>query len=503
MPTTTIGNYEPGFAGSKIMARKFHSCMQKAKELNAPSQQSKSNGANAGEMFDTMGCAFGGVGAVGSIMSSVKEAQGENQKLQIHLLNRSPYVVIPQRLNFDSMENQVVDRVYDSYRTVSAPGPLKPGEHGEYEVDCDKSIRKDDSSFDGTIIEVLLSVVSLSGRAIVGYTKWQNNNGKFYLPAYSNYGPERVSEHSTDFQKYEEQMTRFKKNLYVQSVLTNDSAYPQFGVATSSAAIGQSDEESTHLNFEIFPWEINPEAFVKDETLALASTSEVKNIGGYNGGLNEYAVPIGLKIWNQVLRDLADDNPSNTNIRGFASAMVPFGGMAQAGASMLTGLISGARGLVRDKKSKVPINVNVKNMTSCTMAIGRFVQTENGYCDSNLIPPGEDGNFMLTDDLKNTDNAEVSFFFATDDEQDNDDYIICEWENKDGMCQMYKVQCRDYFLDGSESICHGRNIDDWNNIWHVESIYFQVPVPKSSNMIVCCTQANNGAEQELALTFAN
>lgn len=495
MPTTTITSYEPGFQSSKMMGRKYHSCLQKAKELNGPSLESRTNGENAGMTFDALGCAFGGVSMVGSIMSSAKESQSQNQKLQIHLYNRSPYVIIPQRVNFSG-----VTITGDAYRTVSIPGPLKPGEQGEFEIDCDKEIRKD-KAFDGSEVAVVLSVVSLAGRAICGYTKWKNTGGVYYLPMSSTYGPEDyLHENLKEFLPFTTGMSRYKQNLYLQSVTTEDKAYPQFAVATTSSPIGQDDNENTHLNLEIVPWEINPEAFVEDETLVLGNTSEVKNIGSYMGGLKEYAVPIGSKIWKQVLRDNADNNPSNT--RGVVSAVVPFGNMAQAGAKMVAGLISGARGLTRFQKAKVPINVNVKNMTACTMTIAKFNNCTNGYLESSMIPPGEDGNFLLTDDLVNANHAQVSFFFSPDDEEDSDSHIVCEWENKAGMCQMWKVKCWNDNEEGSEAESHGRNADSSNHQWNVESIYFQVPTPKSSNIIVCCTMANNKAEQDLTLTFA-
>lgn len=55
-------------------------------------------------------------------------------------------------------------------------------------------------------------------------------------------------------------------------------------------------------------------------------------------------LPIALKVWNQVLRDVSDKNLSQ-NMRGITSAMVPFGNMASTGASMVSGLIQGARAL--------------------------------------------------------------------------------------------------------------------------------------------------------------
>jgi hypothetical protein len=492
-PITTITGFTPGFESCRMLARRYHNCLKKAKDLNEASQVSRSGGENSGMKMDALGCSLGGVGAVGSIMSSAKESQDNTQKLQIHIYNRSPYVIIPQRLKFNDCPYKD-----DSYRTISMPGPLKPSESGEIEIDCHKDIRKKESSFDGADIHVYFSVVSVSGRAIWGHTQWIIRSGAYLQPWGSDFGPEAGMQGFKTFEYYTGQTTRFKKNLYLQGVTTNDRAYPQFGVATSSSPIGQSDSENSHLTLEIVPWEIYPEAFC--EGPMLGNCDVVRNIGGVDGGLGPHAFAVGSKIWKQVLRDSAD-NSQKQNTRGFASAVVPFGNLAQGGAKMVAGLISGARGLTRFQKSKIPVNINVKNMTACTMSIASFEQTENGHLESHIIPAGEDGNFLLTDDIDNTEHPEVSFFFATDDSDDNDSRITLTWENSGALCRLWKVQCYDDDGNGSELQGCARKYED-KHIWIVESGYFLVPTPKSANILVCCTSANNKAEQDLTLTFA-
>jgi len=496
MTDTTITAYEAGMVSVRAMTRKYHQCLKKAKELNDPPELSRSDGENAGMKFDALGCAFGGVSAAGGIMSGVKSSADERLKLQLHIYNRSPYVVVPYSMTYSGVGEE------DSYRTISFPGPLKPSESGEIEVDCLKNMCEggSGSKWRDSYIQLDIAIVSAAGKIIAGYIRWNNISLNLFEPAKCNFGAFEGLEEggAVSFIRCSDDvdLNRHNKNMYFQTVITNDNAYPQFGVAAYSCGIGKSEDENTHVNVDICPWEIHEEAFIFNTHVD--SVDKVTHCSTYDNMVGS-CLPIALKVWNQVLRDVSDKN-SSQNMRGLASAMVPFGNMASAGASMVSGLIQGARALTRNVKKHIPVQVNVKNMTACTLAIGQYRNMTNAYHETSIIPAGEDGSFMLTDDQTSSGSIDprVGFFFASDDGDDTNIYL--SWEKaRATTTRLYKVACYDDDGVGDNCVYNGKENPDLYCVW---STAFQVPSPKDANIVVSCTSANNTAEQDLTLVFA-
>jgi len=489
MVKVVVESYDPGFKSAEAMGDAYVACMKTAKELNNPSEgRSNTPPDKWGDRFDAMGCAFGGVSAAGGIMSAAKNAVLD-QKLQIRIYNRSPYVVVPQSIWFSQPS---VDG--DGYRTIAFPGPLKPGESGEIDIDVDANISS--TYYDNALTEVRFSVVALSGKCISGSVRWENQRGHYNKPHSSRFFDMDYGLTDEDFVYFKKVMINDQhgRNMHFQTITVPEDdgkLFPQFGVSAYTSPVALDKNVTTYINFDITPWEINYAAFLKGG--GDPSVEEITFHGQGHGGSHK----LGKKVWNQVMRE----NQGNDNSSRMGPSVVPFGNMASAGASMVTGLIQGARALSQNKKSNCPVNINVKNMTDCTFVLYHWREICNGHHDTSIIPAGEDGNFFLTDDMAAFQQPQVGFYVISPSE---DKFrIVLHFENLYNFT-LYKVE--HYDKNGKLTSYDGKStgkIHGNQNKWDITGTCFQLPSPSDSQILLACTSANHTTEMEATLTFVN
>merc|ERR1711937_560374 len=255
-----------------------------------------------------------------------------------------------------------------------------------------------------------------------------------------------------------------------------------------SSPIAKTSKVNTHIQLEITPWEIHEEAFVPNTACDLVDATTFLGKG------QEPSHTLGKKIWNQILRE---NQENSSDSRGIASSVIPFGNMASAGASMVTGLIKGARALLQNKKNLCPRNITVKNMTKCTMVIQSYGDCQDGYHESSFIPAGEDSSLMLTDTFDDGCYVACITMYVVGDDEKNDCQINLNFKKEDGFTQLSFVTCNPD--NASHSTC---DPDTTPNKYNIKPLIYQVHRPLEDNIVIGCTTANHSEEQELTLTFA-